>query len=52
MLLIGRIATFWYFFHLLILIPFVPLIEKTKDLPASISEAVLGNDEKVGEAAE
>ncbi|PPR61460.1 MAG: hypothetical protein CFH08_02174, partial [Alphaproteobacteria bacterium MarineAlpha3_Bin7] len=23
-----------------------------KDLPASISEAVLGNDEKVGEAAE
>ena len=52
MLLIGRIATFWYFFHLLIVIPFVPLIEKTKELPASISEAVLGNNEKVGVAAE
>jgi quinol-cytochrome oxidoreductase complex cytochrome b subunit len=45
MLLIGRIATFWYFFHLLILLPLVPYWEKTKELPESISAAVTANGE-------
>jgi len=45
MLLVGRIATFWYFFHLLILVPFVPNWEKTKELPESISAAVTANGE-------
>ncbi len=41
MLIIGRVATFWYFFHLLILVPFVSKWEKTRDLPESINSAVL-----------
>ena len=51
MLLVGRIATFWYFFHLLILIPFVPKWEKTRELPESISAAVTPGGEGM-EAAE
>ncbi|WP_343559414.1 cytochrome b [Kiloniella sp. b19] len=39
----SQIATAYYFFHFLILLPFIlPRIEKTKPLPASISEAVMG----------
>ena len=45
-LLIGRLATFYYFAHLLILIPLVGRFEKTKPLPESISAAVIGNDAK------
>ena len=41
MLIIGRVATFWYFFHLLILVPFVSRWEKTRDLPESINASVL-----------
>lgn len=38
---LSRIATAWYFFHFLVLLPFVlPMFEKTKPLPASISEAI------------
>ncbi len=38
---LSRIATAWYFFHFLVLLPFVlPMVEKTKPLPASISEAI------------
>ena len=40
-LLIGRIATAYYFFHMLILVPFIGKIERPKPLPASISEPVL-----------
>ncbi|OUR78567.1 cytochrome b [Alphaproteobacteria bacterium 46_93_T64] len=43
-ILIGRIATVYYFVHILILLPLVGLYEKHKPLPSSISEAVL--DEK------
>lgn len=39
--IIGRIATAYYFFHLLILLPILGMIEKPKPLPASISEDVL-----------
>ncbi|MEN3974640.1 cytochrome b/b6 [Emcibacter sp. SYSU 3D8] len=40
-LLIGRVATAYYFFHFLILLPVLSRIEKTRPLPESISQAVL-----------
>jgi quinol-cytochrome oxidoreductase complex cytochrome b subunit len=39
---IGQIATFYYFFHFLILIPLVGKIERPRPLPTSIGAAVLG----------
>ena len=38
----GRILTICYFSFFLIVLPLLPLIEKTKPLPASIADAVLG----------
>jgi ubiquinol-cytochrome c reductase cytochrome b subunit len=38
---IGRIATIWYFAHFLVLIPLVSMFERPRPLPASISEPVL-----------
>jgi len=43
MLTVGRIATFWYFFHLLILVPWVSRRETTKPVPESISASVTGS---------
>ncbi|RMF73759.1 MAG: cytochrome b/b6 [Alphaproteobacteria bacterium] len=40
-ILIGRIATAYYFLHFLVILPVVSRIEKTPPLPASIAEAVL-----------
>jgi ubiquinol-cytochrome c reductase cytochrome b subunit len=40
---IGQIATFYYFFHFLILIPLVGKIERPRPLPTSIGAAVLGS---------
>ena len=40
MLAIGRVATFWYFFHLVVLLPLLGKYEKTRPLPESISAAV------------
>ncbi|MEG9883212.1 MAG: cytochrome b N-terminal domain-containing protein [Hyphomicrobiales bacterium] len=40
-LLIGRVATSWYFLHFIILVPLVGLMERPKPLPVSIREAVL-----------
>ena len=40
-ILIGRIATFYYFFHFLIVMPALGFLEKTKPLPSSISKPVL-----------
>ncbi|MGE0668451.1 MAG: cytochrome bc complex cytochrome b subunit [Sphingomonadales bacterium] len=40
-LIVGRIATFYYFFHFLILLPLLSKVEKTRPLPESISQAVL-----------
>jgi ubiquinol-cytochrome c reductase cytochrome b subunit len=40
-ILIGQIATAWYFFHFLVIIPLLPKFEKLLPLPNSISEAVL-----------
>ncbi len=39
---IGRIATAYYFFHFLILLPVLGKLERPLPLPASISEPVLG----------
>lgn len=38
----ARILTAWYFIHFLIILPLLGLIETTKPLPNSITEAVLG----------
>ena len=40
--ILSRIATAYYFFHFLVLFPLLPYIEKTKPLPISISEPILG----------
>ncbi|HEY7609345.1 MAG TPA: cytochrome b N-terminal domain-containing protein, partial [Alphaproteobacteria bacterium] len=40
-LTISRIATAWYFFHFLILVPIIARTEKPKPLPFSISEPVV-----------
>jgi ubiquinol-cytochrome c reductase cytochrome b/c1 subunit len=39
--IIGRLATAWYFFHLMVLLPLLGFIEKPKPLPASISAPVI-----------
>ncbi len=52
MLIIGRVATFWYFFHLLILVPFVSKWEKTRDLPESINASVLSKRTEIQVPAE
>ena len=39
--ILSRIATAYYFFHFLVLLPLLPFVEKTKPLPASISTPVL-----------
>ncbi len=38
---LGQIATAYYFFHFLILLPLLSRIEKARPLPTSIAEAVL-----------
>ena len=40
--ILSRICTAWYFFHFLVILPVLGLVEKTKPLPASIAESVLG----------
>ena len=49
-LIIGRVATLYYFVHFLIILPLVGKFEKTKPLPTSISAPVLGADGKAGAA--
>ncbi|MDE2581734.1 MAG: cytochrome b N-terminal domain-containing protein [Rhodospirillales bacterium] len=39
---LGRLCTIYYFFHFLVLMPLLGVIEKTRPLPDSISQAVLG----------
>ncbi|MCI0431614.1 MAG: cytochrome b N-terminal domain-containing protein, partial [Rhodospirillales bacterium] len=40
-ILIGRVATIWYFLHFLIFLPLLSRLERPKPLPVSISEPVL-----------
>ncbi|BBC71357.1 cytochrome b [Altererythrobacter sp. B11] len=42
----SQIATAYYFLHFLVILPLVSMIEKPKPLPFSITEAVLGSDNK------
>ncbi len=41
-LVLGRIATAYYFLHWLILVPLIALFERPRPLPVSISQPVLG----------
>ena len=40
-LLIGQLATLYYFGHFIVVIPAISLLERPKTLPTSISEPVL-----------
>jgi len=51
-IIIGRLATFYYFFHFLVILPVVGWIESPKPLPDSISTSVLGDKKPVAEPAE
>ena len=46
---LGQIATAYYFFHFLVLVPLLGRYERTRPLPVSIAEPVLGDGGK-GEA--
>ena len=48
-LIIGRVATVYYFLHFLVLIPLLAKFEKTRPLPESISEPVLKGSNEAGE---
>ena len=39
--LVGQICTFYYFFHFIVILPLLGLLESPKPLPASISDDVL-----------
>ena len=39
-IIIGQLATFYYFFHLIVLIPLIGILERPKPIPESISAAV------------
>ena len=39
--ILSRLATAYYFFHFLIVLPLLPKLEKTKPLPISISKPIL-----------
>jgi quinol-cytochrome oxidoreductase complex cytochrome b subunit len=47
---IGRLATFYYFFHFLILLPFLGWFERPRPLPTSISTAVLNGGGRLSSA--
>ena len=40
-ILVGRIATIYYFLHFLVILPLLARLERPKPLPASISQPVL-----------
>ncbi len=46
--IISQIATAYYFLHFLVILPIISQIEVPKPLPFSITEAVLGRDDKPG----
>ncbi len=45
-IMLSQIATAYYFLHFLVILPIISSIEKPEPLPFSITEAVLGPDEK------
>ena len=46
-LIIGRIATIYYFVHFILIMPLLGFKEKTNPLPLSISDPVLGDESKL-----
>ena len=46
-LLVGRIATIYYFVHFILIMPILGFKEKTIPLPISISDPVLSNESKI-----
>jgi ubiquinol-cytochrome c reductase cytochrome b subunit len=50
-LVVGRLATAWYFLHFLVILPVLSAVERPKPLPTSISEAVLGGGHTAAGAA-
>jgi ubiquinol-cytochrome c reductase cytochrome b subunit len=46
----ARILTFWYFFHFLVILPLLGLLETPKPLPSSISDSVLAKNSKLAPA--
>jgi ubiquinol-cytochrome c reductase cytochrome b subunit len=44
--MLSQIATAYYFLHFLVILPIISSIERPEPLPFSITEAVLGKDEK------
>ena len=46
-LIIGRIATIYYFVHFILIMPLLGFKEKTNPLPISISDPVLGDEAKL-----
>jgi quinol-cytochrome oxidoreductase complex cytochrome b subunit len=47
---VGQIATFYYFLHMLILLPLVGKLERPRPLPSGIGTAVLGGGARLGAA--
>src|SRR5204863_5150277 len=47
---VGQIATFYYFFHFLVLMPVLGKIERPRPLPISIGTAVLEATRSLGAA--
>jgi ubiquinol-cytochrome c reductase cytochrome b subunit len=45
-LMLSQIATAYYFLHFLVILPLVSWLERPEPLPFSITEAVLGSDDK------
>ena len=43
-LLVGRVATIYYFVHFILIMPILGFKEKTIPLPVSISDPVLNNE--------
>ena len=46
--MLSQLASLYYFAHFLIIVPIVSSIERPDPLPFSITESVLGNDDKAG----
>ncbi len=50
-LLVGRIATVWYFLHFLLILPLLSVIETPRPLPKSISTPIFGGGGALAGAA-
>jgi ubiquinol-cytochrome c reductase cytochrome b subunit len=50
--IIGQVATAYYFGHFIVILPLLSMFEKTRPLPTSISEPVLGGGAAAGAAAQ